>query len=233
MIIIVSLVGGDAPTSLSIIKQIFGALFLGGLLYLVFRNKKSLHLPFASKLQESHDLQVFGSFLLCFGLAALTGVLGLSEALGAFIAGILLTKIEGVEWVHDALHSFKTLFVALFFVSIGLLIDVSFFIENLQIVLFLVIITLLINTFINAFILKLLGETWRESFYSGSLLAPVGEFSFILAAVGLSAGVITAYGYQMAIIVIALTLLLSTSWAKLFEKITDVHHPYKNMIQKK
>jgi CPA2 family monovalent cation:H+ antiporter-2 len=71
---------------------------------------------------------------------------------------------------------------------------------------------LLTNTFINAFILKALGNNWEVSLYSGALLSQIGEFSFILATVGLKAGLINTFSYQTTIALIALTLLVSPAW---------------------
>ena len=74
---------------------------------------------------------------------------------------------------------------------------------------------LLTNTFINALILKILGDTWRTALYSGAMLSQIGEFSFILAAVGLQAGIVTQHAYQLTIAVIAASLLFSPAWIAL------------------
>ena len=90
-----------------------------------------------------------------------------------------------------------------------MLVDLHFiFAHWLQVstLVFLVIIT---NTFINGAILRLLGENWRDSLYAGTLLSQIGEFSFILAAVGIQAHIISDYGYQMTIAVISISLLIS------------------------
>ena len=58
---------------------------------------------------------------------------------------------------------------------------------------------------------------WRYSLYAGALLAPLGEFSFFLASAGLSVGALSAYGYQLSILVIAISLILCPFWARLFE----------------
>ena len=65
--------------------------------------------------------------MLCFGLAVLTGLLGLSTALGAFVAGILIGAARKTEWVHAHLSPFRVVFVGAFFVSVGMLIDLRFF----------------------------------------------------------------------------------------------------------
>ncbi len=65
------------------------------------------------------------------------------------------------------------------------------------------------NTMINAIIIYLFAKEWRPSIYAGAMLSQVGEFSFVLAAIGLNTGIINDYGYQTTIAVIALSLFLS------------------------
>ena len=77
---------------------------------------------------------------------------------------------------------------------------------------FLLAAVLLTNTFINAVILRLLGDSWSDSIYAGALLSQIGEFSFVLAAIGIQSNIITQYGYQLTIATIALSLLISPAW---------------------
>ncbi len=104
------------------------------------------------------------------------------------------------------------LILGILFVSIGMLVDTAFFIEYWRQALALVFAVFVTNTFINALVLKTLGENWQTSLYSAALLAQTGEFSFVLASVGLSAGIIEGFGYPMTIAVIALSLLFSPGW---------------------
>jgi CPA2 family monovalent cation:H+ antiporter-2 len=100
------------------------------------------------------------------------------------------------------------LILGILFVSIGMLVDTAFFIEYWRQALALVFVVFVIN----ALVLKALGENWQTSLYSAALLAQTGEFSFVLASVGLSAGIIEGFGYPMTIAVIALSLLFSPGW---------------------
>jgi CPA2 family monovalent cation:H+ antiporter-2 len=218
MIIIISLFGDIRTTDP--LLQIVGACLFCLILFFSFRSKQKLVLPFSKMLNKDHELQMFTALILCFGFAAISAFFGLSEALGAFFAGIIVNNIKGTEWIHDSLHSFKTLFVAIFFVSIGLLMDLSFIAENIVIVGLTVLLVLILNTFINAAAFWVLQTSWKESLYYGSLLAQIGEFSFLLAAIGLSVGLIQQYSYQLTISVIAMSLLLSPLWILLFEKLT-------------
>ena len=174
--------------------------------------KKTLHLPLKKLLRNDREMQLFAALTLCLGLSLLTGLLGLSTALGAFFAGMIIRAARETHWVSRSLESFRIIFVALFFVSIGMLINLRFIADQWLIIITLVLLAMLTNTFINAAILRSLGETWRDSMYAGTLLSQIGEFSFVLAAVGIQAHIITEYGYQLTVAVIAITLLISPSW---------------------
>ena len=163
-------------------------------------------------LAEDHELQVFAAFATCFGCAWLTALLGLSTALGAFFAGLVIGASRQTAWVHHRLEPFRVLFVATFFASVGLLLDLDFVFERPVIIGLLVIATIGTNTVLNAFILRFLGRSWRTSLYVGALLSQAGEFSFVLAAVGAQSGIISNYAYQGVIAVIAGTLVLSPLW---------------------
>jgi CPA2 family monovalent cation:H+ antiporter-2 len=185
-------------------------------------SKETFHLPFASLLKGDKELQVFSALLICLGLSLLTGLANLSTALGAFAAGILVTAAKETQWVHHSLEPFRVIFVALFFVSVGLLVDVTFIVSHLLQLMLLVAVVLVGNTVLNGVILRLLGYRWRESLYAGSILAQIGEFSFVLAAVGLSSHIITDIAYQYTIAVIALSLLVSPFWIWLARRILHV-----------
>jgi CPA2 family monovalent cation:H+ antiporter-2 len=200
--------GSDVPT---VAAQLLGAVFLVGLTVWVVRRER-IHLPFAKYLRADHELQVFAALLLCFGLALLSGTLQLSTMLGAFVAGIVVSSARETDWVHRSLEPFRVVFVAVFFVSVGMLIDVAFVADNLHEIAPLVGAIVGISTVINAAILKLLGSSARRSLYGGALLSQIGEFSFVLVSVGLAAGVIAARDYQLMIAVIAISLLLSPPW---------------------
>jgi len=109
----------------------------------------------------------------------------LSSALGAFLAGIVIAAARHADWVRERMEPFRVVFVGLFFVSIGMLINLRFLGENLLIITILVAVIFVVNTAINTIILRAVGHSWRSSLYGGSLLSQIGEFSFVLAAVGL------------------------------------------------
>lgn len=221
MLIIVGLMGGEAPSWSGLGLQIGGSIIIVSLLAWAL-TRDSFHLPFGHLFRSDPELQVFAALLICLGLSLLTGLAQLSTALGAFAAGILVTAARETKWVHHTLEPFRVIFVALFFVSIGMLVDVSFISSHTMQVILLVVAVLVGNTLLNGIILRFLGYRWRESLYAGALLGQIGEFSFVLAAVGLTAGIISDIAYQYTIAVIALSLLVSPFWILAARRILGV-----------
>nr|WP_320050052.1 cation:proton antiporter [uncultured Desulfuromonas sp.] len=217
MLIILGLFSGEKPELITILKQLVGGGLLIGLMVIVLVKEK-VSLPLAKWLNNDHEMQVFGALFFCFFLALLSGLFELSTALGAFIGGIIVKAGKETQWVHHHLEPFRVIFIALFFVSIGLLLDLNFLFENIKMVLLVVLLTFLLNTVVNSWIMRMLGGSWAESLYAGVLLSQIGEFSFILAAVGKHAGIITSYGYQLSISVITLSLMFSPIWILTFKK---------------
>ena len=221
MLIIVGLMGGETPSWGGLGLQVAGSIIIvSSLAWALTRD--SFHLPCGHLFRSDPELQVFAALLICLGLSLLTGMAQLSTALGAFAAGILVTAARETQWVHHTLEPFRVIFVALFFVSIGMLVDVSFILSHSMQVVLLVVAVLVGNTLLNGIILRFLGYQWRESLYAGAMLGQIGEFSFVLAAVGLTAGIISDIAYQYTIAVIALSLLVSPFWILAARRIVGV-----------
>lgn len=214
MLIVIGLFGGQQIDMHSLSMQMLGVLLMGGLLVWIFSGRQ-LKLPLGNHIRGDHEIQVFTALAICFGLALLTGVLELSTALGAFIGGMLVSAARETQWVHHKLEPFKVVFVALFFLAIGMSLNLNFVADHWWQVGLLVIAVFIVGTLVNAVILAALGYKWRESLYGGSVLAQIGEFSFVLAAVGLQAAIITDAGYQLALSVISMSLLLGPLWITL------------------
>ena len=218
MLIIIGLYQTDVVESSHVGKQVIGSIIAAALLAFIIV-KKVVHIPLSKWLKNDHELQLFAALGICFGLSMLTAWFELSTALGAFMGGMLIGAAKETQWVHHNLNPFKVLFVALFFISVGMMLDLDFLLANWVQVISLVLAALITNTFINAGILKISNFSWKESLYTGALLSQIGEFSFVLAAVGSQANIINQYGYQLAICVIALSLLISPMWIALSKKI--------------
>lgn len=218
MLVVLGLLAGEVPSAGSLALQGLAGLAVMALLVLMAR-AESVTLPFGRLLRDDHELQVFGAFLVCFGCAWVTGLAGLSTATGAFVAGVVVSAASETSWVHRSLEPFRVILVAVFFVSVGMLIDLGFLVEHRGLVGLLVLATLTLNTLVNALVLRLMGRRLATSLIVGAMLAQVGEFSFVLAAVGLQAGIVSDFAHQCILALIAVTLVLSPAWIALVERL--------------
>jgi len=158
---------------------------------------------------RSRELFVITILILCFGIAFLTSELGLSLALGAFLAGLVISESEYAHEATSTILPFRDSFNGLFFISVGMLMDTSFLMNNLLLVLSLVsgiIVLKSLSTFVSMFLLR---RSLRTSIQSSINLAQVGEFSFVLAVAGLASGLISNEIYQIFLSASVLTMLLT------------------------
>jgi len=163
-------------------------------------------------LTQGTDRRVMLGLLLCFSAAVLTAELGLSAPFGAFLAGMLLHASDQSEWVEEHLRSLYVVFVAIFFLSVGMLVDIHFVLAHMGLMLSLTLAVLVLNSGINSLVLRALGESWPVALMTGGVLGQIGEFSFLLASLGLSLGLMSETASHITIAVIALTLMLSPLW---------------------
>jgi CPA2 family monovalent cation:H+ antiporter-2 len=214
MILILQLLGQPELQVLVFAKQALGfSVFLMAIIW-ISQKKEKIRVPFGSILLSDPEFQVFISLLLCFGSAALFSMLDLSTALGAFAAGIIVAAVKDMEWVHHHLMPFRVVFISLFFVSVGMQLDIRFLMENWLEVSALVVGVLATNTLISGLIFRFLGMSWHQSIYAAALLSQIGEFSFVLAAIGYHSGFVTLYGFNLAMSTIVVSLILTVVWVK-------------------
>jgi CPA2 family monovalent cation:H+ antiporter-2 len=187
-----------------------GTIMISLLIYLYI--KKEIKIPFQKRVSNDLELQVFLALMLCFGGAMITSLFHLSPALGAFVGGMAIHAAKATEWIHDTLHPFRILFVAFFFISIGLQIDFGFISQNYMPILVVLLVVFLSNHTINSMILRIFDCSWKESLIGGAMLAQIGELSFLICFSAFQLGVITIYGYNFTISLISLTLIISPFW---------------------
>jgi CPA2 family monovalent cation:H+ antiporter-2 len=155
------------------------------------------------------ELFVISLILLCLGTALLTSSLGLSLALGAFLAGLVISESEYAFQAISDILPFKESFNGLFFISVGMLMDLGFLREHPFIILLAVVFILILKTSTGFLSVHLLGHPTRVSLQTGLCLAQIGEFSFVLATAGKSAGLLTESLYQLFLSASVLTMLLT------------------------
>lgn len=154
----------------------------------------------------SREMFVLMVVATAFAIAALTNQVGLSAALGAFVAGLLLSESDVGHWALAEVAPLRDVFGALFFASLGLLTDPMFVIENYGMVLAIVGLVVVIKFAVTALIVRFAGYLPSTSLLTGIGLGQIGEFSFILVASALSLGVVDNDFYSLIVVSAVLTM---------------------------
>ncbi|MGE0527136.1 MAG: cation:proton antiporter [Bdellovibrionales bacterium] len=153
----------------------------------------------------SNEIMLIVSIALCFLMVVLATQASFSAAIGAFIMGSILAETEEGERIEHLLASVKDLFAAVFFVSVGMLIDPKILQEHFGVVVMITIITVVGKLIGSGFGAVLSGRSLKQSTQAGMSLAQIGEFSFIIASLGLSLKVVSDFLYPIVIAVSAVT----------------------------
>jgi K+:H+ antiporter len=146
---------------------------------------------------------------LCFGISLVTVKLGYSVALGAFLIGAVIAEARQIYKIETLMHPVRDLFSAVFFVSIGMLIDPALLAKYALPILAITAVVVLGKVFTCALGSFVAGNDMRTSLRVGMGLAQIGEFSFIIASLGLSLNVTSDFIYPIAVAVSSLTTLLT------------------------
>jgi len=149
------------------------------------------------------------SVVICLGMAWGSGALGLSMAIGALLAGFMFANTGFSHQLIGDIIPFRHLFVSIFFVSIGLLFDIHFFLNHIFLVLSVVGLVLFINFFIMTLLIMAFGFPPRVAVITGIILSQIGEFSFLLIEMARGSGHITPELYQVLLSTAFLTMLMT------------------------
>ena len=192
-----------------------------GLAILIFVGAKwfiPLALRDAAK-TKNRDLFLLLTLFICMGTTFATSLIGIGPELGAFIAGLLISNTEYSHQTLGYIQPFEDVFMSLFFISIGLMVNLHLFLYNIWIILILTAIILIINfsaTLITGMVLKLPSKV---SITIAILLSQIGEFSFVLASEGMKYGLMTQRFFSVFLGVSILTMSLTPFLQKMTPKI--------------
>ena len=167
---------------------------------------KLLHQIVRSRIRE---LFVISIIFICLGTAYLTYALGFSLALGAFIAGLVVSESEYSYQAISDILPFKDSFNGLFFISVGMLMDVKFFLSNAGYIMLIVLTVIIVKIVSTTLAVLLTGSHLRIALHSALVLAQVGEFAFILAVSALKLDLISDTVYQYILSSTIITMLLT------------------------
>jgi len=182
----------------------------------------------------SREIFLLTVILVCASVTWLTGEVGLSPALGAFLAGLIVANTEYAHRAQGIILPFQEVFLSFFFVSLGMLLDVRFFLGHIYIILLAVIGVLMIKVALNSLVGFILGYSARVVVLLGLVLAQIGEFSFILSETGLRYGLMDRLTFQaflsVSLITMAITPFLISFSPRISERIVhaELHPRIKN-----
>ncbi len=222
MLILVSSLGGSEFNPLEIAVKITIAVVILGVLLWWLGQRGKIRVPFAAQIEDKVEILALGAMAMCFGAAAISGVIGLSPAYGAFIGGLIVGNSMLRNRIIPVIEPIQSVLLVVFFLSIGLLIDLGYIWQNLAVVVLASLAVIATKTLLNVFLLRITGHDRDTALIGGLSMAQIGEFSFVVAAAGLSASALGADIYRLAIAVIAVTLLLSPAWMAVMHRIEDL-----------
>lgn len=211
-----------AVTGVAITVKLAIAMGLLAAVSLFLSRRDRVALPMSDWIVSRPEIIPLAALAFCFTWATLSGLIGLSTAYGAFLAGLIIGNSNVRAALHKAAEPMQTILLMVFFLSIGLLIDLHFIYENWKKVFLVLFVVTLLKTTVNVAILHWLGKPWMRAFHSGVVMGQIGEFSFILVAVGRASGVIAEDAYHTMISVIALSLLISPMWLAIARRLHDI-----------
>ena len=183
---------------------------------------------------RSREIFLLTVILVCASVTWLTGSAGLSPALGAFLAGLIVANTDYAHRAQGSILPFQEVFLSFFFVSLGMLLDVGFFMRHLPLIILALIGVMMIKLALNSFVGFIMGFSARVVVLTGVVLAQIGEFSFILSESGLRYGLMDRFTFQaflsVSLITMALTPFLISLSPRISERIiqADIHPRIKN-----
>ncbi|WP_440953316.1 cation:proton antiporter domain-containing protein [Methanococcoides sp. FTZ1] len=194
-----------------------------GLVILVIASAKWIVPNVLYQITKTRDSELFFLCIIvvCLSVAWLTFSMGLSLALGAFLAGLIISESEYSHQAMSNLIPFRDIFMSFFFISIGMLLDIDHFFVNPVLFIMVAIGVLLLKSVIAGLASYLLGFPLRTAILGGLALAQVGEFSFVLSTFGLEFGILGQDVYQLFLVVSILTMAVTSSVMSLSPRIAD------------
>lgn len=174
---------------------------------------------------KSKELFLLSTIAICFAVAYATSEAGLSLALGAFLAGLIISESEYSHQATSIILPFRELFTSFFFISVGMLLDLGFFVAHFGPVVTMALVVLLLKSAVAFLAARVLKYSVRISLLTGLALFQVGEFAFILSKVGLRYDLLSAEQNQYFLSVSILTMLFTPFVMMYSEKVANWFGP--------
>ena len=168
-----------------------------------------------------NEMLLVTSLGICFGAALLAEAAGFSVALGGFVAGAIVAEAKAVKRVEHLIEPVRDMFGALFFVAIGMLIDPDLLIRYIVPVVLVAAVVVIGKTLAVTFGGVIAGNDGRSALRAGLGLAQIGEFSFVIAGVGLASGVTSDFLYPIAVAASVLTAFVTPYLMRSSDRIAE------------
>jgi len=224
MVMLSAIASGNSPDGSQMLASIAKIVFFLVLWLVVGIFAIPLFLRRVRRLINAEVLLIV-SLGLCCAMAVFSSKVGFSSAFGAFIMGSILAETVEAERIEKLVDPVKNLFGAIFFVSVGMLVDPQILIDY-ALPIFLLVMTIIVGQAIFGSISFLLGgESLKSAIRCGFSMAQIGEFSFIIASLGLSLGVIGDFLYPVVVAVSVITTFLTPYMIRLAT-------PASNMLER-
>ena len=208
MVMLAAIASGNNPDGGQMIGSVARIGFFLVLWFVVGIFAIPLFLRSVRRLMNNEVLLVV-SLGLCCAMAVLSTKVGFSSAFGAFVMGSILAETIEAEKIIKLVEPVKNLFGAIFFVSVGMLVDPAILVKY-ALPIFVLVMTILIGqALFGSFGFMLAGESLKSAMKCGFSMAQIGEFSFIIASLGLSLGVIGDFLYPVVVAVSVITTFLT------------------------
>ena len=229
MVMLSAIAGGSTPDGEQMFESVIKIVFFLILWFIVGIFAIPLFLRSVRKLINSETLLIV-SLGLCCGMAVLSTKVGFSSAFGAFVMGSILAETIEAEKIIKLVEPVKNLFGAIFFVSVGMLVDPQILVDYALPIHALVLTILIGQAVLGTFGFMLGGESLKSAMRCGFSMAQIGEFSFIIASLGLSLGVISKFLYPVVVAVSVITTFLTPYMIRLATpsyQVMEKHLPNK------
>jgi CPA2 family monovalent cation:H+ antiporter-2 len=205
MVMITPVLAGTTDTDISLARLLIGSFVIIAVVYISARYVVPALLLHAARL-KNREMFLFIVMGTCLIVAYLTSEFGLSMALGAFLAGIIISESEYSTHAMSSILPFRDLFTSFFFMSIGMIFNLQVFVHNPVIIAELVLLVIGIKYATGTLASLLAGLAPRACVMTGISLAQVGEFSFVLATTGTSLGFFAQDSFQLFLDVSIVTM---------------------------
>ncbi len=222
MILIIPLLADSSDSSMESLMYIIGKI-IGTALFLVICAKFIVpKILYYITRTRNRELFVISIAMICLSIAWFTHAAGMSPALGAFLAGLIISESEYSHQVTGDILPFRDLFTCFFFVSIGMLLNINFLFDNIIIIGMIFAAVIFIKLIIVLTASLFLGAPLRTAVLASLALFQVGEFSFILSKLGIGNGLLSDDNYQIFLSVAVLTMSITPFAIMVSPRIADL-----------